>query len=196
MSQSATLPLAAGPACLAALRLHQPVPPPYGRLVLGPPPPVRSGLAGRGSKPSSPTLIDRAALAAAQEAERLRDAWSAWLRSARWAHFLTFTAERAAPPYALRAEFIAWERRMNCVAQRALSWFYVVELGPVGGRAHMHVLVAGTAAVPCDRLGTAWQLGDTHVRVYDPARDAARYVTKDLANAPLFDVSRRWPPSW
>jgi hypothetical protein len=55
-----------------------------------------------------------------------------------------------------------------------------VERGSAGGRTHIHVLLAGTAALSPTRLRKAWLAGWPEIKVYRPDLSGAAYLTKTL----------------
>jgi hypothetical protein len=123
-------------------------------------------------------------------------ACGAWLRGFVWDHYVTLTAAGDLSPARLRREFIdVFVRRLARRAQRPICWFYVIERGGVGGPAHVHALVAGTARLTTHDIALAWKLGHTRILCYDAARGAAYYVAKRLGEWTDYDISSRRPPA-
>jgi hypothetical protein len=125
-------------------------------------------------------------------ADATREAWGRFLRGFHWDHFATLTYR--APVAVGRAErdvWMGWIRRLERIAQRRVSYFYVVE-PTVSGWPHVHALVAGTADLRIDQLEGTWRAGYRRIVRYDPARGASWYVSKDLLDRALtWDVSKR-----
>lgn len=130
----------------------------------------------------------------ASNAARLRQEWTTHLERFDWHHYCTLTAQPTAPDK-LRREFMeGFIRRLARCTQEPISWFYTLERG-AGGTAHMHALLSGTLRLTTLRVQRAWDFGFAHVRVYDPSRGAAHYLTKDVVfEHGDYDVSRRMPP--
>ena len=124
---------------------------------------------------------------------RLPHAWGAYIRQFAWDHVATLTFRFGRPGGAIRELHDRWLRRLARNAQHSIPAFYGLERG-TGGRLHLHVLTAGTAALTLAELRQAWKAGVSEVKRYDPARGAAWYVTKGvLARCEWFDVTRRMP---
>jgi hypothetical protein len=112
------------------------------------------------------------------------------------AHFATLTTADEWGAERFRREFLdGWVRRVAWHARNPVPWFAVIEKGPIGGRAHLHTLVAGTYHVSTEVLEVAWQTGNAQVRAYEPHRGAAFYVAKSVPDAcEWYDLSSRRAP--
>lgn len=89
-----------------------------------------------------------------------------------------------------------WIRYATKTAQRPVQYFFAIEGGALGDRAHLHALVAGTTTLECEQLVKAWRHGRrVRVAVYDPRRGAAHYFTKEIGERILdYGWSNRMPP--
>lgn len=113
-----------------------------------------------------------------------------------WSHFLTLTSKKQHPEAALRREFEeGFIRRLAKQAGAPIPFFRVIEGGTVpGSLPHLHAFIAGARRLTTTAIGSAWRLGFTRVKVYDPTRGAARYLAKGIPLAPdSYDFSRRHP---
>lgn len=139
--------------------------------------------------------LDAEAYAEAERAESLRQAWANWLRRFGWAHYCLLTSERELGREAFARAFSAWTRRLTRVAQQGVQYFCALEIGPNGGRCHIHALVAGTECMLPARLAREWPLGGVDIQVYDAVRGGTWYVVKAIAGDPdSYQVSERRPP--
>ena len=104
----------------------------------------------------------------------------AWLREYPWHHFVTFTFRRLVSPWRAEREFRRWVRWMERSAQGPIHFVYAIEPSAGGASAHVHALVAGTGSLKTQVLEAAWKGGHSRVRLYDPSRSGAAYVTKQI----------------
>ena len=155
-----------------------------------------SGQNARRMSDGSALVEDPCAIAEWFKQHRTRCAWDEFLHRYAWAHFGTLTAAEEWSAERLRREFLdGWVRRAAWHARSPVPWFAVIEKGPVGGRAHLHALVAGTARVSTKVLEAAWRIGNAQVRAYEPQRGGAFYVAKSIPDGcEWYDVSRRRAP--
>jgi hypothetical protein len=131
------------------------------------------------------------------DAGAIRKAWGHYLQRFLWTHVLTLTYKHEVSPERASRDFVdGFIRRAAFEAAQPVRWFYVLEGGDdAGRRLHIHALVSGTAHLPIARLERAWRGGITDIRVYDPARGGAAYLTKTLytAREDWYDHSGKLP---
>jgi len=86
-------------------------------------------------------------------------------------------------------------RQCTKLAQHLVLYVFAVELGGNGSNPHIHALLYGTEAIPCDRLVRAWRHGRATVEVYDPTQNGATYLAKEAGRDEfMWDVSKSLPP--
>jgi len=122
--------------------------------------------------------------------------YGAWLNKYKWDHFVTLTTEHSMSEHRLLRKFQdQFVRRLDKVAQRPISWFYVVEYS-ANREPHLHVLLWANGKLSRRQLETAWKLGYTEVRAYDRSLGGTYYVTKTVTTShpDNYNFSRRLPP--
>jgi hypothetical protein len=120
-----------------------------------------------------------------------------YLSGREWSHFVTLTTSRARSDDSIVRVFTnRFIRPLARHAQSPVAWFYAIERDRAFETSpHLHALLAGTAALTTATISAAWPLGFTNVKLYDPTRGAASYVTKSvLADVDSYDFSRRSAP--
>lgn len=134
--------------------------------------------------------FDPSAEHAARQAQRIRAAYSEWLRTYDWHHYADLTFE-----FPLSAEKTldrfrtCWIRRLERSAKSRVDWVAFSEKAAHSGAHHLHALLHGTQDLTVDALQAAWPYGFSRVRIYNPARDAAQYVCKLVACDSEWDLS-------
>lgn len=139
--------------------------------------------------------------------KRVHTEWAEWLGNLPWDHYATLTfdgkSDRARKeakltgrskrtpeekaiqigPDAARGMFSYWVRRLTQDAGLPLFWFVVLEDGALLGRIHIHCLIGNTRELLIETLSARWKFGFSRISLYDPERDAKRYVTKYVIKA-------------
>lgn len=111
----------------------------------------------------------------------VRVGWMEVLRERKWDHFATLTTKNPADRSNLADAFgKAFLRRLTRIAQRRIGAYMVTEGDGDYRRLHLHALLYGTEAIPCHRIEELWKLGQAKVERFDPRRDWAAYLTKDI----------------
>ena len=125
----------------------------------------------------------------------LHEAWRKFLGEFEWNHACTLTTRFPYSDAALMAELRhRFIRRLSKMTQHRTAWFAAAEWTHVG-RAHLHVLLGGTAALSIKQIERAWNAGHSRMTILRDSGDAVRYVVKELGRYPdNFDLSRRWIP--
>jgi len=122
--------------------------------------------------------------------------YGSWLNEYQWDYFVTLTTRHPGSERSLTKEFKdCFVRRLDKVAQRSISWFYVVEYS-ANREPHLHVLLWANGKLSRRQLETAWKLGYTEVRAYDRSLGGTYYVTKTVTTShpDNYDFSRFLPP--
>jgi len=121
--------------------------------------------------------------------------YGSWLNEYQWDYFVTLTTEHSMSEQRLLRRFQdQFVRQVARVAQRAISWFCVVEYS-ANRQPHLHVLLWANGELSRRELETAWKLGYTEVEAYDPSLGGTHYVTKTVTRHPdNYNFSRRLPP--
>lgn len=144
----------------------------YLRTPGGSPPKHRAGP----TREPQPRHVRRAALPASSCGKGPpRDEWTDWLDGQKWDHFATFTFRHENPTVKQLRRSAA---RLQAAAQFE-RFFWICEKGEVGGRHHLHGLMAASGisnAAVWDWWFTRY--GRALVEDYDPDRGAASYVSK------------------
>src|SRR4051794_20658575 len=117
-----------------------------------------------------------------------------WLHGFQWDHFVTLTFRRGASVAGALAAFARWHRWITRSAGTPVPHFVVAEGDSAGTGVHLHVLIAGTAALSTTMLAEAWKHGHTRVLIYDSRRGASFYVSKQISAGAEWDMSHRLPP--
>jgi len=134
------------------------------------------------------------------------EALGEWLNGFHWTHWATFTFRPGCPrdcpqehhcksgwgsdgPSTSRARHHT-ERFLNTLPGPRLGYFYCVERGGIGGRAHAHALLSiepVAMGVTGKSIDHAWgsRFGRCQLRSYDPELGAAHYCGKYITKAPL-----------
>jgi hypothetical protein len=131
---------------------------------------------------------------------QLLSEWAGFLQGFHWQAFATLTFRDEVGREFAGAAFGAWLSRQHPNAYAAAGF----ELGPAGGRVHIHALIGGlyrgspaqlllpaTARVRSTTVG--WTMGQSRVFAYDPRQRATWYVAKGL-DVELFGRLRRHRP--
>lgn len=102
-------------------------------------------------------------------------AWAGFVGGRLWAHFVTLTVGEPRPPQVLQHQCQhRFLREVARVAGRAPGYFGAIE------GSHCQMLLSGTSDLTCRQIERSWRLGRARVHLYDPARPAAVYITKEL----------------
>src|SRR5436309_3441817 len=89
--------------------------------------------------------------------------------------------------------WISTSQGFSSGAQQRVYYFAAVET-TAPNWFHLHALLAGTKNLGVRDLTEAWRSGFAQVRVYDPTRGAANYVTKTMGGTLPPDYSFDLPP--
>jgi len=120
-----------------------------------------------------------------------------------WQFWCTLTFKRQLPNYVHGSMFLAWMRgleRLTRVQRKRLLWVCRRELGELGSRLHLHVLVGGVpdwvvTAEYCFHLMRMWERlggGFARVYVYEPGLSAVAYTLDsiELDGAQLYECRK------
>lgn len=111
------------------------------------------------------------------------DALHAWMQGRQWDHFLTLTFGTATSVSTAERQFAnGYVRHLERATQCRVDYFGTIERGTTTNRVHVHVVMAGTGGLSVRGLRSAWKRGHADVAIYDPTRNAVRYICKHLDN--------------
>jgi hypothetical protein len=104
-----------------------------------------------------------------------------WERARRkpWDHFVTLTFRESFSPRSAERHFeTRFMPLIAVMAGRRVSTIGEVEAGSLNETVHIHVLLAGTAALSIGAISRAWGAGISDVEIYDPTLGGFNYVRK------------------
>jgi hypothetical protein len=124
--------------------------------------------------------------------EELRTALRGWIGAFHWSHVATLTTRYPMSDGSVVREFQRrFVRELERAAQGYVAWFVAIE-ATVPGHWHLHVALAGTAALTIERMQKAWRLGFTRITLLENPPAAIGYLVKELQRFPEnFDISTR-----
>lgn len=122
-------------------------------------------------------------------------AWTTYLEGYTWSHIVTLTTDSVYSRARLVREFRRLVNRLGRISKFPSRFFYVIEKG-AAGREHIHALLWSEVHLPNRVVEAQWRLGLTHVRRYDPPRNGAMYLSKELETVDFdaYDLSDDMPP--
>jgi hypothetical protein len=130
-----------------------------------------------------------------RELVRIRRGYADWLGDHCWDHYADLTSEHPLSDLGLLRVFKGqWIRWLEKSAQNAVRWAVFSQRGEFNGRQHLHALLYGTAGLSVDQIDRAWRIGLARVRIFDPAKGAAAYITREIPENGEWDISARMPP--
>ena len=118
---------------------------------------------------------------------------SEFVRLHLWNYFVTLTFELEQSHPSAQRGFCKWVRHLERRNGNGVAWFLATE-GDNTERVHVHALLEGDLAMTETDIEVDWRPGRADVRIYDPTRGAAAYMTKRIGtDRGDYDISkRRW----
>ena len=136
------------------------------------------------------SMFDQQAIADAQDAARVMQAWKEWLASFRWRLWATGTWER--PVTASVAVRIVHTWLSSCPDAYAAVG---VQRGPASLTHHVHLLIGGVNPLAETLLRGSWvKHGHVLVETYDPRRSAIPYLVEQADHIELIGCLQRFRP--
>jgi hypothetical protein len=126
------------------------------------------------------------------ESARLVDSFGE-LAGKEWDHAVSLTHRFQTSTDTSVTQAKRFVRRLENVAGGAVNYFGAVENGALNDRAHLHLVLQGTADLAVSDVARAWDNGFANVRIYDPTRGFVAYAAKNLpsGDAELLYQDRR-----
>jgi hypothetical protein len=112
---------------------------------------------------------------------RIANSYGSFLAQFDFAWYVTLTYATECSKGAARSKFKEYALDLERAAGTAIFWFCVDEIG-VFGRCHQHALIGNVQHLSRAIWERRWRHGHARILCYDPGRDAAYYVTKDIAH--------------
>lgn len=110
-----------------------------------------------------------------------RKEYGEFLREMPWDFYTTLTFRLPIGCEAAVRRFNTWIRRLEQRAQGPVGWFRSVERGR-SDLIHLHSLIEEPESLIISDLRDAWKWGRSDIQIYDPTREGAFYVAKDITN--------------
>lgn len=130
-----------------------------------------------------------------RESSQIRRGYADWLSEHEWDHYADLTSENPLCEASLLHIFkCQWIRWLEKSTQNAVLWAVFAQRGPFNGRHHLHCLLYGTAGLTVDQIDRDWRAGLAKVRIFDPNKGAAAYITREVSENGEWDISARMPP--
>jgi hypothetical protein len=122
--------------------------------------------------------------------------WQQLIQYRKWHHFFTGTFKN---PTSIQGSIAAFKeqfvRRLCWRAGQGISYFCVPEVFADGQSYHIHAILYGTADLRIEQISQAWKCGFSRTTVYDPTREAVRYLVKDESTfQDSWTMSKHLPP--
>lgn len=111
---------------------------------------------------------------------QLAEAWGQFLSRYSWDWFLTLTFRDPVPSFRAHRLFLRFARQIEEAAERPIAWFRGDEIGPRGGRLHLHALMLNVAHLRRLFWMDEWNrlAGYARILPFDPTLGAAYYCAK------------------
>lgn len=103
-----------------------------------------------------------------------------------WRWFCTLTFRPGIRRWAIAQLFVNLISAIELKEGKKTSWVRVIEHGSLGGRLHIHALIAGTAHVSRHEAELMWSdiAGGAEIGQYDPDSRGLSYILKTIEDDP------------
>ncbi len=124
---------------------------------------------------------------------QLSEAWGEFLSGYPWDWFLTLTFREPVKSFTAQRAFARFAKDIEKAAGLPIAWFRGDEIGPIGGRYHLHALMLNVAHLRRLTWMDEWgrRAGYARILPFDPQLGAAyycaKYVTKQFGEWDLSD---------